>query len=246
MKITYYFEILSFISGILSLILIIRRNPTYLPNKLIGIGLFLVGCHPFSIFIYDVIATDLSVQIFLRIAIMSSLFGITLIFFTMKCMVKSVEVFKRKSEWLPFIILDGIILLYFIFTDFIEFEEAIHGNVNISMELIPLAVDIIAVLFYLFYSAFNLYFKGIKKVSDPFHKKRMIWFLIGLLISLIGIFATIGSQIVEDQEIGVILDITFLLALSVSSLVMMISFLLKKGEISSNNSSSSVEEAKKN
>ncbi len=98
------------------------------------------------------------------------------------------------------------------------------------------------ILFYLFSSVFNLYFLGLRKVKDSYQKKKMRLFLFGLLFSLTSIFATIGSQIVSDTTIGVILDVTFLLTLSISSFIMMISFLLKQSTKSPNSSKKVVQE----
>jgi hypothetical protein len=222
---TYFFEILSFISGLISLIVIIRKDPKYYPNRFAGIGIFLVGCHPFAIFLYDIIATDLAVQILLRVAICSSLIGITLIFFSILSLVNSVEWFKSHLYWLIFVIIDIVVVMYLIFVDFIEFGTSIVGNVNITMNLVPLAIDILLVLFYLFMSIYHLYYNGIKHVSNPKQRKKMKIFLFGLIFSLVGIFATIVSQIVSNEKIGVIFDIIFLAGLSLSSLIMMISFL---------------------
>ena len=224
MKITYIFEIFSFVAGIVSLIFIIRKDPHYLANRLAGIGIFLVGCHPFCIFLYDIINKELAVEILLRVAITCSLFGITLIFFTMQCMVKSAEWFKKTIHWLPFVLINSTIVIYLAFIDLITFEEATVGNINIQMDMIALGIDILAILFYLFASVSILISRGIKLVEDPTQKLKMQIFLVGLLFSLISIFSTVASQIVSGSA-GVVLDVMFLSTIAVSSLIMMFSFL---------------------
>ena len=115
--------------------------------------------------------------------------------------------------------------IYLAVIDLITFEESIVGNVNVTMDMIALSVDILAVLFYLFASVSIMYTRGIKRVEDPAQKKKMQIFLAGILFSLISIFSTVASQMVSDDTLGVALDIAFLSSLSISSLTMMVSFL---------------------
>ncbi len=131
------------------------------------------------------------------------------------------------------------IATYFIIADFITQEEAYVGNVNIKIDIIPLAM-ILVYLFYLTTISIVITFKfGISRISKGekgYTKIRS--FAIGLILFIIALLVNVVSQVTSNDLLGVIFDVlTFIILvlgmLFISFSVLDFSSLRRKKEIAS-------------
>ncbi|MHA1520608.1 MAG: hypothetical protein ACTSRK_10545 [Promethearchaeota archaeon] len=207
MAITHYFEIAAFVVGIISALAILKKDPQRLANRFLATGVFLIGFYTLCIFIYDIIGTLLAIDVFLRMGMISLLFGDLFLFYTMLIMMKSTETFKRmKIPYINLAICVGT-SIYFIVTDFVHQTESTIGNVNIQIDMIPLSL-IILILFYLTISCVIITFRfGLNKMdkSTPGYSK-LVSFAVGLFVFLLALIINIVSQITSNDVIGAIFD----------------------------------------
>ena len=225
MKPTYYFEILTTIAGIVSAIMILRKNYQYLGNRLMASALLLTGLYPFCVFIYDIIATEWAVQIFLRIGMVSTMAATLLIFYTMQCLVNSDQWFKKPGHWLPYAIVVFLAGIYVALAQTIDWKGGSIGNVNVKVGYDILLSIVLLVLFFLISSFTYLYLYGIKRSSGQ-SRKKMVIFGIGVLINILAVVNNIISNVVSDDLLGVIFDVIFFANLALGVIVMSIGFLL--------------------
>ncbi|MHA1672488.1 MAG: hypothetical protein ACTSYI_02575 [Promethearchaeota archaeon] len=207
MAFTYYLEIAAFVVGIISALAILKKDSQRLANRFLATGVFLIGFYTLCIFIYDIIGTLLAINVFLRIGMISLLFGDLFLFYTMLIMMKSTETFKRMIiPYLNLAIVVGI-SIFFIVTDFVHQTESTIGNVNIQIDMIPLAL-IILILFYLTISCVIITFRfGLNKMDKNSHGySKLVSFAVGLFVFLLALVINIVSQITSNDVIGAIFD----------------------------------------
>ena len=123
-------------------------------------------------------------------------------------MMRSSKLFKQtKLVYINFIICLGI-AIYFIATDFIHLKDSYIGNVNVQIDLLPLALLLLN-LFYLTIISIVITFKyGISHISKGEKGYSQIRsFAIGLFLFILTLFVNIISQITSNDLLGVIFDV---------------------------------------
>ena len=134
---TYFFEISAFIVGTITAYVLLSKENRNLAHKYLGYGNFIIGVYPLCIFIYDIIIDDWAVQVFLRIAMISLLFGMLFIYYTMYILMNSSHTFQDSNmKYINFLICLLASLYFIIFVD-IDSESTVEGfgNVNISVAM---------------------------------------------------------------------------------------------------------------
>lgn len=177
------------------------------------------------VFLYDIIQTLLSIEIFLRIAMICILTATLFFFYSMNCMVSSSSWFQDKKKWVPYII---AIIGYIIYLILAPLVDVVSTNpLNIGIELPPLVIMVILMLHFLIASLSKLFRFGIKK-TEGLSQKKMKIFAAGLILSVISIFINVASQIFSDSIAGEILDVVFFFSLACSVVVIAFGFLLER------------------
>jgi len=239
MAITHYIEVFGFVVGLISAISILRKDSKYLANIYLALSNILISLYLICIFTYDIIEDLWAVNVFLRIGMISLLFATLFIYYAMIIIMKSVQVFKETKMIYVNLVIGIAIAFYFIIEDFIHLEEAHVGNVNIQIDLLPLAM-ILVYLFYLTTISIIITFKfGISKISKGekgYAKIRS--FAIGLILFIIALLVNVVSQVTSNDLLGVIFDVlTFIILvlgmLFISFSVLDFSSLRRKKEIAS-------------
>ncbi len=161
------------------------------------------------IFTYDIIAQDWAIQFFLRFGMICLLFGMLFIYYTKYILMNSSHAFKdSKSKYVNFIIC-VLASLYFIFSNFIEFKEAVEGlgNINISIGLIEMGIMLLILLYLLFVSIYITYNFALKKMPhDTREYKNCRLFMIGLITFVGTLFVNVVSQFSSNDTVGAIFD----------------------------------------
>ncbi len=226
MAITHYLEIAGFVVGVISALAILKKDNTRMANRFLATGVFLIGLYTLCIFIYDIIGTVLAINVFLRIGMISLLFGDLFIYYTMLIMMRSTMTFKKmKITYINLAICVGT-SIYFIIDDFITQTESTIGNVNIQIDMIPLAL-IILILFYLTISCVIITFRfGLNKMdkTSPGYPK-LVSFVVGLFLFMITLVINIVSQITSNDVVGAIFDALTFAVLLIGSLFLSFSVL---------------------
>jgi len=238
MAITHYIEVFGFVVGLISAISILRKDSKYLANIYLAFANFLISIYLICIFTYDIINKLWAINVFLRIGMISLLFATLFIYYAMIIIMKSVQVFKETKFVYVNLVIGIAIATYFIIADFITQEEAYVGNVNIKIDIVPLAM-ILVYLFYLTTISIVITFKyGIKRISKGekgYTKIRS--FAIGLILFIIALLVNVVSQITPNDLLGVIFDVLTFIILVLGMLFISFSVLdfssLRRKKISS-------------
>ncbi|QEE15526.1 hypothetical protein DSAG12_01352 [Promethearchaeum syntrophicum] len=223
-ELTYTFEIITIIASFYSTYRILKKKSNLLCSNLMAVATGFIGLYVLFVFLYDIIQTLWSIEIFLRIAMMSILIATLFMFYSMNCMVSSSAWFQNKKKWVPYIIVIFGYTIYLIFAHLVTVES--YNPLNISIELPPLIIMVIMMLHYLVASLSKLFRFGIKK-TEGFSQKKMKIFATGLMLSVISIFINIFSQIFSGSNAGEILDVIFFFSLACSVVVIAFGFLLE-------------------
>ncbi len=221
----YIFELLGTIAGFLMAFYVLRQNKKYIGNQLMAASTIFISFYIGSIFIYDVVATELAVQIFYRIALISIMLGASFMYFTMQVMVHSSSWLRKRYNYIvPILIIIGF-AIYLILTDFITIINL--DMVDTQIDLIPLATVSLWVLVFLIASIVDLYLHGLRHAKGK-TKKNMTIFMAGLLINLLAIVFTIIANLITNPEVGTLLDVLFFLTLAIGMGVMTFGFVKKR------------------
>jgi glycosyltransferase involved in cell wall biosynthesis len=227
------------IGGIVSALLILKRNRSYLANRLMASAILLFASYAMGIFVYSIIKTNWSVQIFLRISMLAAIVGTAMLYFSIHCIVNSSAWFKMYQRWVPYVLIIVGYAVYICVTDIIEFEESPSGGINARTDLLPTALMGILMLYFLGASMNFIRKYGIKKTSG-IHKQKMKIFSLGLFIGILSILVSILSQMpFFSTEIERILDQSFFLILAISLLIVTYGFLKKSSKSKDENQTDS-------
>ena len=223
-ELSYTFEIIAIIAAFYSTYRILKRKSKLLCSNLMAVGTIFIGLYVSFVFLYDVIQTLWSIEIFLRIAMISILTATLFFFYSMNCMVSSSSWFQDKIKWVPYII---VIIGYTIYLILAPLVDVVSTDpLNISISLLPLAIMVIMMFHFLGASLSKLFRFGIKK-TEGLSQKKMKIFAFGMILSVISIFINVASQIFSDSTAGEILDVVFFFSLACSVVVIAFGFLLE-------------------
>jgi hypothetical protein len=222
----YIFELIGFLAGIIIAVAVLKRDSEYAGNRMMALAAILIGMYPGGILIYDIIGTDLVIEIFLRVAIISMLFGGLSLFITMQIMVHSSAWLKFKERYVPYTIGLIVFAVWIIITDFITIIHT-TGTVNTQTDPLPLMLMVLVIVFFLLLTMFDLYLHGIKKAQGV-QKKKMTIFFSGLAICFLAIILTVASNLTSNVDLGAILDVFFFMVLAIGMVVMMLGFVGQK------------------
>ncbi len=226
------FEGTGLILGFLAAYLVLKKDKNYIGNKLMAVSTILFGIYMGSILTYDILYPILpapfnnwSVEIFNRAGLIAILGGSMFLYFTIKVMCHSSAWLNDKKHTYPYLIAT---LAYGIYISMIDYIEVIEGEtVNTQIDLIPLLILIVGVLFFIVSALSGLYKYGIKKGQGEMKKKMSIFF-VGLMIGLSAIFVNIASNVLDD--VSGFLDIIFFGTLALAMVVMTFGFTGKRDE----------------
>jgi hypothetical protein len=197
--ITLIFELMTFILSVfISSKLIKNNNNNFIQNKFLAAGCLFCGLYTIFTFLYTIIATEFAIELFLTLGIISIIFAVLLLFFTLKVILKSSKWLETPEKWLWIIIAGIIIGLTF------HPEYIIVTDVELSLtEFHPIFYNIYAifVLFMLGYSAFITYSTGIVKADEKELKTKMKKFLAGLIIFISSLLVDVIGNLVEEGEV---------------------------------------------
>ena len=80
-----------------------------------AVGTTFIGFYVLFVFLYDIIKTLWSIEIFLRMGMISILIATLFFFYSMNCMVSSSSWFQEQKKWVPYIIAIFGFTIYLIF-----------------------------------------------------------------------------------------------------------------------------------
>ena len=214
-------EGLGTLAAIIMATLVLRKDPSYVGNRLMAAASIGIGGYMGFILWYDLFPSPLSVQVLLRLALISILFGTLFLYFTMQVMVHSSAWLDNKMNIIPGIVYMTALSTAIVFLRFITIVDL--EVVNTQIDMLPLAIIIASTLLFLLITAFDLYYHGIRHVQGQ-QRKNMMTFFIGLLTAIGSIILTIIANILEDQAIGAVFDVLFFSTLAVAIVLMAIGF----------------------
>ena len=219
------FELLTTVAGFVSTYLILKRNSTYIGNRMMASSTAFIGLYTLFILFYDLLAVEWAIQVFLRAGMIAILFAGVFIFYTIQVLVFSSKILLKKINWVPFLVISLGYTIYLILErNFIHINSVDPVDVQIIMT--PLLILIVQLLFYVGFSLFFLIRNGIMQSTGQ-TKKKITVYTIGLSFTLIAIIINIISQLVE-AELGMVLDVVYFAMISLSVSVMSVGFLLKQ------------------
>jgi hypothetical protein len=214
----YVIESISAMAGIVSALFVIKKNPKYLGNQLLSLGVLFLGLYAVCILIYDIVRTSLTIQIFLRVAMILIILGCCFLYFTMQVAVHSSKWMELKIRWMIPLLLIIIYAIWISVHDFIRIISL--ETVNTQTELLPLIILVLGVITFLIMSIRNLWKYGVKKTTGVLQKQMKITFT-GLIAGLIAVVWNIISNVVED---GAIFDVFFYLTLAITMILLAYGF----------------------
>ncbi len=223
-ELSYAFEMIAIIAAFYSTYRILKRKSKLLCSNLMAVGTAFIGLYVSFVFLYDVIQTLWSIEVFLRMGMISILTATLFFFYSMNCMVSSSAWFQDKIKWVPYIIVNIGYIIYLIFVQLVTVES--YDPLNISISLLPLAIMVVMMFHFLGASLSKLIRFGIKK-TEGLSQKKMKIFAIGIILSVISILINVVSQIFSDSTAGAILDVVFFFSLACSVVVIAFGFLLE-------------------
>ncbi|MHA1520775.1 MAG: hypothetical protein ACTSRK_11385 [Promethearchaeota archaeon] len=203
----YIFEITAIVAGILTALIIFSKKSKYLANTFMAFGNLFIGLYVAFILVYDIIGKTWAIQTFLPIAMTCILIGTLMLFFSMLCIIKSDKWFDDWYHWVPYVL---IVIAYAIYIltnkNFITILDT--EVVNTQIDLIPLGILVVLLLFFLGASEYVVIFFGIKKTEGD-SRKKMNLFSTGIIFGIIAILINVVSQIMAEGTLGEILDVIF-------------------------------------
>lgn len=220
----YIAEAIGTLAAWFSAYLVYRKNKEFIGNRLLSLSMVLIGTYIGSILAYDLIHTELAIQIFYRIAISGLLLGVILLYFSMQIMVHSSAWLENKKiirSLLGFWLIYTIII---VFADVVDIVEVFPVNTQMNLPL--LMIIVVAIILVIITTILDLYLHGIKHAEKNQRANRWI-FLLGLIIALLSVFLSILSSVVEDEFTGFILDLFTFSVLALSQVVMALGFFRK-------------------
>jgi hypothetical protein len=224
----YVGESITFIVGVLSAIAIYRKNKNYIGNRLMASSLLCFGLYSGAVLFYDVVKTEIVVQIFLRIGLIFAVLGSVFMYFAVKVMEESSEwLTKQRVFTFSGLLLIGALLI--IFLDLIEVRYS-EGMVDSTLKDIPIwailyfGFIVIVLLGGFLKAILNVIRFGIVKgIGET--KRRMISFIIGIVFLLIAIGSAILSNTLENSHF---FDILLAVFVAIAMIFWTRSFLIVK------------------
>ncbi len=247
--ITFYFKVA--FEGIATLIctilavIVYRRSRKNLPNIYMATSFLLFGLYTGGVLVYDIFSTgptfgnpsDIFIDIFIRVSLVSMLFGGMFLYFAMMGQGHSRMWYSFKKNTLPWI---GIVVVYSLVlivwnryffgvdNDWIVWSDIKYQPVDTKLVIFVLIPLIILLFIFLISSTVVLYNFGVKK-TEGLRKHNMQRFLGGVIIAIVGVVINVLGQLgpIGDIELGgpdltlsQILDLVFfaVIVLSVATL----------------------------
>ncbi len=224
--ITYIFEFITMaISFFVTFLLFKQKKQSQVPlgNLFLIMGAFCVGIFALSTIVYSIIAEEWVIIAGLKIGMIAVLMAVMFLFYTMQVLIHSSKLMKinKISLWGPLII-SVTIALVMIFTNYIEVIDATTAETHFEPFTFYLFAFFAA--FMLLYSAFSMYHFGIRNNTGE-SKKRMQYFLIGLIFLIMGLITDAIGNLIEME---VLFDTLLFAFLSIGVIFVTLAFLQKK------------------
>ncbi|GAB4312247.1 MAG: hypothetical protein Kow0069_12940 [Promethearchaeota archaeon] len=225
---TYALEIATTVAGFTCTTLILRRDSKYVGNRLMAIATTCVGLYTLAIMGYDVIRTEAAVFTLLPLAFALIFSTPMFIFLAMQVMVHSSQWFDEKKNWVPWLVFLAAFVT-FLYTSDVATIVSLDPVVNVQVDLLALLIVVVFVLFFLVHSLVDLYVQGIKQ-AEGVHRRKMVAFEVGILVEIGSVVVNIASQLVEDANVGGVLDLAFFALLAAGMSIIAAGFLIRVNE----------------
>ena len=243
-ELNFYFKIafegITTIVCITLAIVVYLRSRKNLPNIYMATAFLLFGIYTGGVLVYDIFAMgpsgDIIIAIFIRVSLVSILFGGMFLFFAMQGQGHSRMWYSFKKNTLPWF---GIVSVYSLFL--LIWNHYIFGGivtrsdwvtvlsyqpVDTQLYIFVLIPLIILLFVFLISSTLTIYTYGVKK-TEGLRKHNMQRFLAGILIAICGVIINVLGQIPPIGGISLgtitlsqILDLVFFAVIAVSVIVM--------------------------
>lgn len=222
--ITYIFEfatmILSFVAAFL-LYYKSRTSEVKIGARFLSIGIALLGLYALSTIIYSIIGQAWAIQVFLKIGIVSLIYAVLFLFYTMMILIYSSKWVRTKIVYMIGIFaVATVVSILNVVVNHIKVIDAVTANTHFD-PIIPFLLFALYMGFMLIFSTFALYYFGLSK-SKGDSKMRMTFFFIGLLLIIL---ALINEIIGNFIEIEVLFDTILFGLLSGASILFALAFL---------------------
>lgn len=208
-------------------ITILKRHPDQVGNRLMALSISLIGLYALSFLVFDLIATELAVQVFLRIGVISILFASILMFFSFQVLLRSSKWLEEKKHTIPTVIIGIVFSILLFYPNLITIIE-LTPVVNTQLNIFILGGLMLIILILTLYNMFAVYKGGIMKTDNPDLKVRLEYIFGGLSIFLIAVMLVILSNITKNETLGSIFDISALVAIILGLLLMSFGFLKRE------------------
>jgi hypothetical protein len=221
----FIFEAGTAIAGGVGALAVYKKDPKYIGNRLMSLSNALVGLYGLCVLIYDLIATEWAIQIFIRLGLIAIFSACVYLYFTMGVLVNASVWYEKKKNLFPFIFGIGAFSLYIIISDFVHIIDI--ETANTQMDITPLLILIISVISLTLFSINKISTHGIKRTTG-FQQKKLKMYRNGLIINVFAIIAfNIPSQLIEDTTLAALFDVLFFGALTIGVACMSMCFLIK-------------------
>jgi hypothetical protein len=238
-ELTFYFKVA--FEGITTLVCIILAIVVYLrsrknlPNIYLATSFLLFGLYTGGVLVYDIFATgeatNIFIDIFIRVSLVSILFAGMFLYFSMMGQGHSAMWYSFKKNTWPWIGIVGIYSLFLIVwnrfligSDWVTISS--YQPVDTSLMLYVLIPLILLIFIFLISSTNVIYLYGVKK-TEGLRKHNMQRFLTGILIAIGGVIINVLGQIgpiggtpIGSIYLSQILDLVFFAVIAASCITM--------------------------
>jgi hypothetical protein len=216
-------------------IVVYLRSRKNLPNIYMATAFLGFSLYTGGVLIYDIFAVDSSgnilIDIFIRMSLVSILFGGMFLFFAMMGQGHSRMWYTFKKNTLPWYgIVSAYSLVLIVWNRYIFGSDWVtvlsYQPVDTKLTIFVLIPLIILLFIFFITSTFVIYTYGVKK-TEGLRKHNMQRFLTGILIAIGGIVINVLGQLsfIGDIEVGTItvsqiLDLAFFAIIAISVIIM--------------------------
>ncbi len=222
--ITYIFEFITMILSFIATFLLYHKSRTSevkIGARFLSVGIALLGLYALSTIFYSLIGQAWAIQVFLKIGIISLIYAVLFLFYTMIILIFSSKWARAKIVYMITIFAIATIISFItIFVDYIKIIDAKTANTHFD-PILPFIMFAIYVGFILILSAVALYYFGILKNSGA-SKKRMMLFFIGLILIILSLITELIGNFIE---IEILFDTILFGLLSGASVLFALAFL---------------------
>ncbi len=222
--VTYIFEFITMILSFIAAFLLYykaRSSEVKIGAIFLSIGLALLGVYALSTIIYSLIGQEWAIQVFLRMGVISLIYAVLFLFYTMIILIYSSKWFKTKIFYMIGVFtLATIVSAILLFTNYIEVIDAATADTHFNPPL-PFIIFALYMACMVITSTIGLFYFGILKTSGA-SKMRMILFFMGLILIILALISEVIGNTIENE---MIFDTILFALLSGASVLFALAFL---------------------